>query len=341
MKERNYCITISAEKIDWNTLKDVWNDDTLRYMLIGYEVSKTGYEHYQIYVQLWKQHRRKGLKKIFSCDSLHAESQKGTNEQARNYCWKGQFEKKGTEYPQPSAIIMEFGTFCKGQGSRTEIDQIKQDIDDGMDHFEIVQDMKKFSSYARYHSWFYKYKQMVDDRKYNMIRDPVKTNVIYGDCATGKTTAVLKKEGVENCYILKNPNGDNKNWNGYENQTVLVIDDFYGWMPVNEMLRIMDNKPYRVRKLGSYTWARWSKIYITSNTGPREWYKSIPQEVENALMSRLTKCLKVTRGNTGALVVRMKSLPCRDRNSHKEYLDLDSFNDSESEMSDESSDDSF
>ena len=322
MKSRNYCITLKAENIDWDTINKVYCEKSMRYLIIGFEIGKDGYEHYQIYVQLKKQYRLKGLKKLFGFTYLHAEKQKGTNTQARNYCWKGQYEEKGMEFPQPSAIFFHFGKFCVGQGQRTELENIKTDIDDGKEHFEIVQDAKKFASYSRYHSWFYKYKQMVDDKKFNKIRECLKVNVIYGECATGKTTAILNKEGVQNCYILKNPNKDNKNWNGYNGQKVLVIDDFYGWLPINEMLRILDNKPYRVRMLGSYTWAQWETVYITSNKKPRRWYDIENDEVNNAFMSRLSKCLKVTRGNTGALVSKFKELPCRNRNKHKEYLDI-------------------
>lgn len=322
MKGRLYCITIKKDDLEINDFYEIWNKEKMRYLIVGEEIGKGGYEHFQIYLQLFNQYRLKGLKELLGISTAHCEVQKGTNSAARNYCWKGQFEKKGTKHPQPSAKILQFGEFCNGQGHRTELDGIKDDIDNGMDHFEIVQDRKKFDSYKRYHSWFYKYKQMVDDQRHNCIRDTVAVNVIYGDCATGKTTSVLNKEGVKNCYILKNPNGDNKNWNGYNGQKVLIIDDFYGWLPLNEMLRILDNKPYRVRKLGDYTWARWEKIYITSNNRPQDWYDVCNDEILGAFYSRLSKCLKVIRGNTGALIPKFEVLPNRGRNEKKEYLDI-------------------
>lgn len=323
MKAYHYCITIKRNDDDINDFDKIWNEDKMRYLIVGMEISSDGYKHWQIYIQLFKQYRMKGIKTLFNDNTAHCEVQKGTNSEARDYCWKGQYEKSGTRSPQPSAIIREFGTFTIGQGARTELDDIKKDIDDGLGHYTIVQDQKKFNSYARYHSWFYKYKQMVDDDRHNIIRVPVKVNVIHGECATGKTTSILNKEGVKNCYILKNPNGDNKNWNGYNDQKILIIDDFYGWLPLNEMLRILDNKPYRVRKLGDYTWAKWNTIYITANSSPLEWYDIENEEVMEAFYSRLSKCLEVTRGNTGTLVAEFKDLPNRGRNDKKEYLNID------------------
>ena len=313
---------MKAEGITWEDIASKWCEESMRYLIVGREVSKEGYEHYQIYVQLKNQMRMAGLKNLFSCKHMHVENQRGTNEQARNYCWKGQYETKGTDVPQPSASILEFGDFCRGQGHRSDLERIKKAIDDGEEHLDICQEQSKWNSYARYHGWFKEYKQMVDDKKYNEIRKPLSVTVIFGDQATGKTTAVLEQEGLSNCYILKNPNGDNKNWNGYNNQKVLIIDDFYGWLRVNEMLRILDNKPFRVRKLGGYTWAKWDKVYITSNKGPRTWYDICSTEVMDAFYSRLSKCLKVTRGNTGTLVCKQEVLPCRNRNNHKDYLDL-------------------
>lgn len=300
------------------------NKDLIRFMIVAKEggTEEVKYPHFQGYIQFYRSWRMKGIKMLLEDNRVHIEEQKGTNTEARNYCWKGEL-KQGTHKPNVSAVFECYGVFCKGQGQRTEMEEIKKDLEKGLSHYDIVQDTGKFASYGRYHSWFYKYKQMCDDKRYNKIRDPLQVEVIFGDAGTGKTTGILNGEGVENCYILRNPNKDNKSWNGYDGQEVLVIDDFYGWLPLNDILNILDNKPYRVRKLGDYSWARWKRVYITSNVGMKDWYKPNwkNEKIIEALYSRIQKCSEVTRGNTGALVIRSENNET-NRHNWSEYFSL-------------------
>lgn len=326
MTMRKICFTIFN---DWDIhdFGKIYDDniDKIRYLIVAWEkCKKTGKEHFQCYCQLSKTIRRAGFKKLIGDNSTHLEQQRGTNIEAMTYCWKGQFKEKGTGFPQPSAIFLEFGRFCEKGGQRTDILLIKEEIDNGKGIHDICKTEGLFGTWCRYHSGFEKYKQLVDDDKgKRTIRKSIEVILAYGDCATGKTEGIYNKEGIENCYTLENPNGDNKNWNGYSNQKILVIDDFYGWMKLNDMLRILDKYPYRCRMLGGYRWACWEKVYITSNKKPENWYCHVGNEkVLLALYSRISKRVKVLRGNTGALnvtVIQKESL----RHSYDEYLDYD------------------
>jgi len=53
----------------------------------------------------------------------------------------------------------------------------------------------------------------------------------------------------------------------------VVIDDFYGWLPLNFMLQLMDRYPMQVPVKGGYV--NWAPrfIYITSNKHYVHWYK--------------------------------------------------------------------
>lgn len=333
-KARHVVFTIKMDGYPYEKFKKIYevNKETIRYLIVGHEISKTGYKHYQCYIQLFDQIRIKGFQSLIRTKQICMFNQFGTNKEARNYCWKGQFEAKGTEYPQPSSITHIFGRWCEGQGERTEMLDIKELIDEGAEPYDIVQQERFFKSYGRYHAFYDKYKCMADDRRLNIIRKPIDTYVIYGDGGTGKTQSIYVKYGCANCFSLQDPKGDNKNWNGYTNQKILIIDDFYSWIPFNEMLRILDNKPYRVRKLGSYAWAQWEKVYITSNCSPFTWYENIQEnpimkKSFSAFLSRIKKCLKVSRGNSRTLLTEFKKLTDIDRHNYKEYLSLDIFDD--------------
>lgn len=340
--DRKWCFTLKyigdENNINFDQFDNIYSQykDIIRYMIPGYEIGeahasaddeaefqKDGkkskqevYKHWQGYIQFFEQKNMKGIKGMFNRNDIHLGIQKSAiNDHARWYCWKGQFIKrkdykgKEEEYyniiknPQPSAIFKQYGNYCKGQGYRTDLNNIRNLIDTGQSHYEIVQHQGQFNSYARYHSWFFKYKMMRDEQTFSNIRRNVFTNVIYGDTGVGKTTYVLDKYGCGNVYILQNPKGDNKNWNGYTNQKILLIDDFNGWIGLPEMLRILDDNPYICRKLNSSCYAQWTDIYITSNTGPKEWYEKVNTKEYEALLRRIKKCHKVTKGNTNTLVI--------------------------------------
>jgi hypothetical protein len=53
-------------------------------------------------------------------------------------------------------------------------------------------------------------------------------------------------------------------WDGYEGQESVVIDDFYGWIKYDELLKIMDKYPYQVPIRGGYVPFVSKTLYITS-----------------------------------------------------------------------------
>ena len=66
----------------------------------------------------------------------------------------------------------------------------------------------------------------------------------------------------------------------------MVIDDFYGWIRLDEMLRILDRYPHRVEVKGGMVQFLAEKIYITSNVEPKDWYKD---ETHNVLIKALLR----------------------------------------------------
>lgn len=339
-KNSKYCLTIPASDVKKDMINNYFQEcianynrvylTKIKYFICGYEVAKGegGYKHWQCYIQLNKQARLSALHKMFPLGGkFHCEKQKGSNEEARNYCWKGQFEEEPTKYPQPSSCTFEWGVFCEGEGMNRPLHNIKKLIDDGLNHKEIVDSNEDyFKCYGKYHSWLYKYKHLVDESKYNRRRKPIETHCIVGDCAVGKTESIYNKYGDENVYKLDNPNGDNKNWNGYNGQKILIIDDFYSWIRMSDMMKILDNKPYRCRALGDYSLARWEKVYITSNKSPDLWFPDVQNDkVKEAFYSRLTTCLEVHRGNTNKLYARFIDMGNVKRHSYNEYLDLNNY----------------
>lgn len=111
--------------------------------------------------------------------------------------------------------------------------------------------------------------------------------VRWGLTGTGKTSSVYDDYGFENVYKL-DPAGTL--WfDGYEGQSVLLIDDFTGWIKYTTLLTLLDRYPYRCQVKSSYCWALWTTVVITSNIEPRSWYQLFNADPDryNALRRRI------------------------------------------------------
>jgi hypothetical protein len=125
---------------------------------------------------------------------------------------------------------------------------------------------------------YMKYYKAVD-RVYNDLQSQeegkykeVEVHVLYGDAGAGKTRYVYDKHGPENVYRLCQGNGGNIWFDGYTQQKVLLIDDYYGWLKYSKFLQIIDNYKIRLSVKGGTTYSGWDTIYITSNNAPKKWY---------------------------------------------------------------------
>ncbi|KAM3726651.1 Replication-associated protein [Dirofilaria immitis] len=95
------------------------------------------------------------------------------------------------------------------------------------------------------------------------------TNEIFGDPGIGKTSFATK---ISKSFFTKTANTE-KWWDGYENQEVVILDDFYGWLSSAELFNLADSKPYYVQIKGGFIKFNSKVIVITSNKIPEHWWK--------------------------------------------------------------------
>lgn len=77
-------------------------------------------------------------------------------------------------------------------------------------------------------------------------------------------------------------------WDGYDGESAILFDDFYGGIKWSLLLRLLDGYQVRLKIKHGFTYANWTKVYITSNKPPSEWYARLDQE---ALTRRITKVI--------------------------------------------------
>lgn len=113
---------------------------------------------------------------------------------------------------------------------------------------------------------------------YAQPRDPnvaPTITILWGPSGTGKTRESVEKN--PGAYIVSKPAGGDKKvwWDGYRGQSTVIIDEFYGWIPYDLLLRILDRYPLRVEYKGGSTHLSATNFWITSNKPWEEWYPNI------------------------------------------------------------------
>ncbi|ADD62455.1 replication-association protein [Cyclovirus PK5222] len=253
---RRFCFT-------WNNYPDTAYEKCetfiqkfCKYGIVGEELAPTtGTPHLQGFCNLRKPTRFSTIKKHLD-NSIHIEKANGSDEQNQAYCSK-------------TGIFFEEGSPTK-QGQRNDLQLL---VDDVIGH----PDIKTKDIAAKYPSTFVRYFRGI--KELQRVVHPVaermfKTEVYYywGPPGTGKSRRALEEaQATGNGSIYYKPRG--LWWDGYEQQDSVIIDDFYGWIKYDELLKITDRYPYKVQIKGGFEEFTSKKIFITSNVDTDELYK--------------------------------------------------------------------
>jgi hypothetical protein len=247
---RSYCFTINNPEFeDFLAVEEI----QCRYIIYGLETGESGTPHIQGYLELEKPQKLATIKKVLK--RAHLEKRMGTREQAKDYCMKdGEYVERGDWK-------------AGGQGARTDIARILEAVRAGdRTTRELIEEMP--GAYGRNMRLIQKYKEVLDEEKARTFRD-LDVQVYVGDSGSGKTRKAIE----ENPLIFTVNSNDSFPFEGYDGQKEILIDDFYGGIKYAEILRILDGHRLRVNIKGGHRYALWTKVIITSNKEPHQWYK--------------------------------------------------------------------
>jgi len=261
------------------TLNNPGSDDIvasfpdLEYAVWQKEKGVQGTEHLQGYVIFKGTKQRTWVNS--KCVKAHWEPRKGSHSQARAYCTKEESRVDGPwecgQEPAPGE-----------PGKRNDLISLKRRLDQGATLKEVAEDEELFPVVAKHYKFVQLYRQLTGKQ-----RDwPVFTQVIWGPPGVGKSRKARDLAGPE-AFWLSHPAGNTVWWDGYVGQEVVVIDEFYGWIRLDMMLRLLDRYPLNVETKGGGAPIGIKKVIITSNVAPLEWYKSMPPSRLEALWRRL------------------------------------------------------
>lgn len=126
------------------------------------------------------------------------------------------------------------------------------------------------STFVRYSRGLERYAYEVNRAAGGGYRE-VRVAVLVGATGCGKTRTAHELFG-DGIYTLDHAGGDVLWWDGYSDQDVVLIDDFYGWAKYHVLLRWLDRYPVRLPVKGAFAHGSFTKVIITSNVIPRNWY---------------------------------------------------------------------
>lgn len=227
--------------------------------------------HLQAYVELHRSARKSQMIGMMYRTTRWAVA-KGDSESNERYCTKTHSEPY--EWPDEKVMRLDgtepvqFGEWGRrAQGKRTDLDRLKERLDAGASMSDVSSEF--FSDFIRYSRGIQEYRRI----QRQIDRQTIQFTALWGDTGTGKSTwARHVFPPSEQVFWLSKPNGSRCFWDGYDGHEVVVIDEFYGWLPYDFVLRLIDRGPLRVETKGGSVSMCATTFIFTSNTPPECWW---------------------------------------------------------------------
>ena len=224
------------------------------YVIWQLERGAQGTPHFQGYMRFSKRKTLSDIKRLLRYDTAHIEPARGSEQQCVDYCSKAETKVAGP---------WEFGVRSKS-GDRTDLaEAAKIIIDTGnLSQVDPAILMKHAGNCVKIAS-------LCNPPR----RDGLQVFLIVGKTGIGKSYSV--RDLYPDLYM---PFYGNSGlwWDGYSGQDVVLFEEFRGQVPLTKMLQLLDPYPIRLEVKGGAMPARYTKVFITSNTPPEEWYPNDP-----------------------------------------------------------------
>lgn len=215
----------------------------------------------------------------------HLELRRGSPNQAKDYCTKADTRLEG---PWAFGRITLDKPLEQTQGKRSDLSAVAEKILAGS---TVTSLMDEYGTTMIKYSKGLKFLETEVARLSCPIWRKLSVTVLWGPTGTGKTRKAIElaKEYGE-FYMLHKSANKHLWWDGYVNQPTIIMDEFRGsWCPFEVLLRILDGHPFQPEQKGGHVWAAYTKVFITSNIDPEQWYslEKIPDQAP--LFRRITE----------------------------------------------------
>lgn len=243
---------------------------TNAYYCFSLEVGKQGETpHLHIYFQFENGRVGNTVKNVFP--TSHIDYCGGSNTSIRDYVFKTGKKWENSEKEETRIDGTQFEnselTEEPGQGTRSDLDTIKELVDSGKTPREILEINPNNYFYEKFIGEMYYNKRCAE----TPIKRDINVTVHTGVAGSGKTN-VLTKLNEQDLFI--GADYSSALFDNYEAQDVLFLDEFRGQIPYNQLLIILDGykMPIHARYFNKY--ALWNSVHITSVIPIEEWYNN-------------------------------------------------------------------
>lgn len=284
MSSRNWCFTINNPTTEQVQQLSCLNP-SVQFLVASLEKGQQGTCHYQGYLELTRHRRLAFVKNLLP--TAHLERRQGTAEQATKYCLK-ELTPESIEILQNSQLGTYIGNLQDVTGLPVTIMQntaektlkeilSKQSLTKTKDNrlIELATMVKSGAddiTLAEHDAPFYiQYNKGLQQLRllYQKQRNhAVEVIVIQGPTGTGKSKWCI--DNYPDAYWKQRSNW----WDNYNSQEVVILDEFYGWIPFDTLLRLCDRYPLLVETKGGQVQFVAKTIIITTNIIPSSWYKN-------------------------------------------------------------------
>lgn len=262
-KVRHYCVTFWTKP---ELLEDY--HDCVRYAIYGEEICpETKSLHWQSYIELKNPQRGSYIAKIYNDKKIKFFVRKGSRDQARTYC------QKDDRYE-------EIGVWIKGQGHRSDLSTVVEELKEGKSLKEVMLDHPK--TYCQFRNGLKDISAAIIKDNIPKFRD-VRVTLVTGPTGCGKTRLAMS----DATYKIQ---GHQMNWwQDYDGDKVICIDEYNNNVSIDELLALLDGYILRLNVKGSHTYAHWDKVYITTNLTIDQLHEKAKSAHRQALFRRITE----------------------------------------------------
>jgi hypothetical protein len=314
-RSRNWLLTIDAHEQDGlptismdqvsDSIKDL--DSEADYVFQLERGGKTDYLHYQVAVLCSRgitPPRRQDVLRRFKAHGIadaHAEAAIKTGIDIAGYCSKSRTRMGDTQWSSDEFMTTMMSQFRRGrgasrQGSRDDLQAIKDAIDEGMTPIDLIRDPSYsvlMAGQAKQYAESY-YGVLMMDRCSRSTRE-VKVHYIFGRTGSGKTRYVYDRFGYEHVYTADC--GGRDPFSRYDYEPVLVLDEFRSSVRFNSLLRMLDRYPFQIDRRYHNSWAAWTDVYMLTTIPLRAQYPDVEGSEREQLYRRITDVSEMVGGS--------------------------------------------